>query len=278
VFYSCLSPTYRICKIVNLFTGYFNPAHANEKQRLMSLQAYAGGYLDDKLVELSANEVLGSTYDPTFSKPKKAQSFETLQPASLPKGDIIKVIRPQPRPLRRSHKKKEPAVEVENSVMDVLPIESDPLEYEAAESSEVDESDYSVIGRKRRVSYSVPVLSPSPEPTNPVTELLEIATDSITEFLENCYLSMVHCAPALRRAGVIKKDHLLGMARWSDDTLRNWLKKNDIACNALEEEALIIGFSVCISQGMRVLSDLFLSASCWMLHVRRPQCRCKPKC
>ncbi|KAJ7930087.1 hypothetical protein B0H13DRAFT_2264367 [Mycena leptocephala] len=163
--------------------------------------SYAGGYLDDKLVELSANEVLRSTYDPTFSNPKKAQSFETLQPASLPKGDIIKVIRPQPRPLRRSHKKKEPAVEVENSVMDVLPIESDPLEHEAAESSEVDESDYSVIGPKRRVSFSVPVLSPSPEPpspTSPVTELLEIATDLLRSFLK---IATRRWCTALRHSG-----------------------------------------------------------------------------
>ncbi|KAJ6539660.1 hypothetical protein B0H19DRAFT_368553 [Mycena capillaripes] len=244
--------------IIKSFTGYFQKSHPNEEERVICLRAYVASYLDENVVKISGKA----------KAIKEPQSFD-----ASPEGHIIKCARPKPRPLYASHKKKRAVVEetIPSPLLDALADDADPLE--------VDESEYyPTNGGKRHVSFTVaspepsptpppepdhaPSPSPPPEPNHapspspppepdyapsPSPEAA-IPTHPIMDFLENCYPQMTSRAEAFERAGIVKKEHLVGMARWSDETLKSFLINNDVASTPLEAEALTIGFSCILSE------------------------------
>ncbi|KAJ7608115.1 hypothetical protein DFH06DRAFT_1149156 [Mycena polygramma] len=200
-------------RVIGAFPGYFANSRANEQERIGSLEAYTAGYLD-------RNQVPRSTTNKIVKKSRDRHI--------LTRGDTAKVMRPRRRTLPRS-RKKETEVEADTNdgpALDVLRVNID--------TDLLSDVDIPVDVEVNSGGFFEPSPEPSPEPTRP---------DPLVEFLEDCCPSMVRCAQAFRRAGVNGKDELVGMSRWSEARLRNLLKKEDIARTALEEEALLIGFS-----------------------------------
>ncbi|KAJ7682479.1 hypothetical protein DFH06DRAFT_295238 [Mycena polygramma] len=215
-------------RVIEAFPGYFNDSHANEQERIASLQAYTANYLDGKVVELE-------------SRNKTSEEGKSWDAHPLPTGDTIKVIRPKPRPLsrspKRSPKKRTEVVEeiTESPAFDAL---SESMDTDLPSDVDLPFGDES-----RPASCVVSSAEPSPEPSPEAAG----PTDHLVEFLESCCPSMVRCVQSFRRAGINEKNELVGVARWSEDRQRSFLKKQDIARTALEEEALLIGFSCILS-------------------------------
>jgi hypothetical protein len=67
---------------------------------------------------------------------------------------------------------------------------------------------------------------------------------ALKEFLAECCPSMKHCAAAFEHAGVVDMAHLVGMASWTEERIRNFIVNNEIVHTALEEEAIFLGISV----------------------------------
>ncbi|KAJ7241951.1 hypothetical protein B0H12DRAFT_1133154 [Mycena haematopus] len=181
--HSCKQPANMqafVQKTIEFFPGFFA---INAKQRLEILEAYAGSYIDENLVQPLGNI---------------AQSLSETQPR------IIKVKRPQPRALFPSHKKRKAPIfqtQIESPLLPALPIDSDPPEYNMKDAFE--------------------------------------GGDDLTN-APSCCPSMLKCAAALRRSGANEKEHLVGMARWQDDDLLNFLRDNEVAQTRLEEQALMM--------------------------------------
>ncbi|KAJ7129364.1 hypothetical protein C8R44DRAFT_776622 [Mycena epipterygia] len=311
--------------VKNLFPGYFKDG-PNHKERITELRAYAGSYLNEQRLRLS----------------KKKKKVRFAEQPLLPQGDVIKAVRPKPRPLDRSNKKK--ASVVEKSIADLLEAEALPIDTDESEddSSAAEDSDYpealmealpidadnsfdqdmsgaedpvfgsseldlsfdaqspspspepqpepetetepidaehhlsfdaqspfpspgpepeptEPTGAEHHLSFDAPSPSPSPEPEpepEPETETASNGvtdSDPITDFLlDICSPSMAHCGPALKRAGVASEAHLIGMARWNEESLRSFLKNTDITRTPLEEHALVVGFSCLLMEHSRV--------------------------
>ncbi|KAJ7752826.1 hypothetical protein DFH07DRAFT_825110 [Mycena maculata] len=247
-----------ISKVLEGFPGYFNnKKHANEQERLRSLRAYARSYLDAKQLEIADEE--GS---------------DRPRPNPLP-SSIIKAKRPQPRSRHRQHKKAHVEELTMEPLLPSLPIDSDSDMPERVPSPvpSTEEHNHSPVPNNF-ISFdgSFPDSSPGPEPEpspepqlsqdpkpshapepspgpepSPEPEPTPEPADPITRFLAECYPPMLHCAAPLRRAGVAEENHLIGIARWADETQRAFLQKSRVVHTALEEEALIIGFAVLLS-------------------------------
>ncbi|KAJ6513943.1 hypothetical protein C8R47DRAFT_1313976 [Mycena vitilis] len=201
-------------RVIGAFPGYFANSHTNEQERIGSLEAYTARYLDRNQVPRSTtNKIVKKSRDRHF----------------IPRGQTAKVMQPRLRTLPRSRKK---STEVEGDANDRPALD----ELRIRVNIDNDHDDIPVDVVNSGFFEAAPEPSPEPQAAPP--------SDPLVEFLEDCCPSMVRCAQAFRRAGVNGKDELVGMSRWSEARLRNLLKKEDIARTALEEEALVIGFSI----------------------------------
>ncbi|KAJ6490279.1 hypothetical protein C8R47DRAFT_1124016 [Mycena vitilis] len=219
---------YFVQKVVEAFPGYFNDSHANQQERIASLQAYTNSYLDGKVVELE-------------SRNNASEEGRSRDAHPLPTGDTIKVVRPKPCPPSRSPKRSP-----KKRIKFVEEIIESPASDALSESMDTDpqsDVDLPIDDESRPASCVVSSAEPSPEPSPEAAG----PTDPLVEFLESCCPSMARCAQSFRRAGINEKNELVGVARWSEDRQRSFLKKQDIARTALEEEALLIGFSCILS-------------------------------
>ncbi|KAJ7087414.1 hypothetical protein C8R43DRAFT_309572 [Mycena crocata] len=97
-----------------------------------------------------------------------------------------------------------------------------------------------------------PPPQPSPD-SSPEPSVPNVAIDPIVDFLDGCNPQMVRCAPAFHQAGATETEHLIGIARWDDTVIREFLKNNEIARTPLEEQAIVIGLK-CL---LRDLSRLY---------------------
>lgn len=86
---------------------------------------------------------------------------------------------------------------------------------------------------------------------------------ALADFLGACCPAMGHCESAFRRAGVTQRVHLAGMAHWTEDNLRKFLSSYGIARTPLEEQAIVLSFSVSISFFFRLrCADVLVSLCC----------------
>ncbi|KAJ7124793.1 hypothetical protein C8R43DRAFT_34776 [Mycena crocata] len=206
-------------RVTENFPGFFNDKHDNNKERVDHLQNYARTYLEKsgKMTHKAKKK---------DKKPKSSQSSDALPspPPSPDKSGIRNVPYPKPRPLHR----KTPAPPV------VAPIVVDELVDEPVPKAPV-------IGKVPELQDPKRAAASRTAPTAPtVGKQAAAPVDPLDTFLASCQPAMVHCASALRRAGVSEDVHLSGMAHWDQANLRNFLLTNEIAGTPLEIQAIII--------------------------------------
>ncbi|KAJ6515565.1 hypothetical protein C8R45DRAFT_212204 [Mycena sanguinolenta] len=249
-------------QMVDYFPGHFSTTKNNVKDRIAILEVYTASYIDENLLESQDN---------------------IDKPSSEFRAKIIIAKRPPPRPPYSHKKQKKNApifqTQIVTPLLPALPIESDPPPYSPTDVSGEDDHDDSdsddcpvVPGGRRRTCFVVPSpppsRSPSPAPipvdidldvdVDPIDIELDVDVDAITEFCDNCCPSMRDRADALRRTGATQKSDLIGMARWQDEDLRNFLRNNQVAQSALEEQALLIGFQSVLMDSLRPASSMSL--------------------
>ncbi|KAJ7780929.1 hypothetical protein B0H16DRAFT_1877750 [Mycena metata] len=240
------------------FPGYFN----NKHERLNKLEEYIVSYLDDNRSSLPLGDVI------KVRRPSRRNSQTKNVPVVFVFGPAAP-IEPPPAPS-----------------MDLDPPDDDSSDDEDDDDSDDNDNDNDndkendnlnnndddndtpapevemgdppvpevadTVSDRGRGSSLVPEFSPPPSPPGPPSihsesdDLDPQSLDPVDSFLETCTPSMSHCAAALKRMGVTTHEDLLGMARWSEERLREVLKRQEIPQKVLDEEALIIGFSACL--------------------------------
>ncbi|KAF7352512.1 hypothetical protein MVEN_01216100 [Mycena venus] len=236
-------------KIIGLFPGYFNNVHANEKERIMSLQAYVGSYLDQKMVE-------------SFGTIPMFQSA-AVHPNPNPSPKTKAKAKAKAKTWTRRKRRLSPRAR--NAVLPPFVVHS-PQSSSSPEPTVVPTDP--IIDANTSFGVYSPEPSPFPEPAvsnehttvySPEPSPFPGTRHPHRDFCENyCSPPVVHLVTALQRVGVLVQEHLIGMARWNDDILKNFLRDNGVARTPLEEQALMVGFSCVLSDASRPASAMSL--------------------
>ncbi|KAK7054148.1 hypothetical protein R3P38DRAFT_2855197 [Favolaschia claudopus] len=211
-------------EIVELFPGYLNNAHPNEQERIDSLRLYLCCYLDEDLVGSTAED---SSSSETGSEP---------EPESESDSDLDADVFSDPEETMQTRGRE--STPFFSSPMDgIVATETSSMNHD--EDLDLDDSRTSDASFVSAFAENLLSLHSSDD-CDPL--------NAITQFLTHCKPSMEHCAASLQSAGVFVGDHLVGMSRWSDETLSHFLISNEIANSADELQAMIEGFA-------RILAD-----------------------
>ncbi|KAK7062029.1 hypothetical protein R3P38DRAFT_2832962 [Favolaschia claudopus] len=207
-------------EIVELFPGYLNNAHPNEQERIDNLRLYLCCYLDEDLVGSTAED---SSSSETGSEPElESESDSDLD------ADVFS----------------DPEDTMEMRGRESTPFFSSPMNGIVVTETSSMNHDEGLDLEDSRISDASFV---SALPEN-LPSLHSSDDDPILQFLTHCRPSMEHRTAALQSSGVFVRDHLIGMSRWSDETLSHFLISNEIANSADELHAMIEGFA-------RILAD-----------------------
>ncbi|KAJ7923027.1 hypothetical protein B0H13DRAFT_1981373 [Mycena leptocephala] len=213
-------------RVAEAFPGFFSETHENIKERLNHLQHYAHSYLN-KSGKMSML-LLGK-------HPKTTATFAILSSPPQPTPavpNVIKVERPKPKPLYRGKPM--------NTAVDVPMPLAPPLD----EPEDLDVEPLNPLGL---FDTGAKNSTPAPAQGSPQRDVQPSGPAALKEFLAECCPSMEHWRPAFERAGVVDMAHLVGMASWTEERIRNFIVNNEIVHTALEEEAIFLGISGLLS-------------------------------